>query len=82
MPEPDCENPPIASQLEDTHPSPKDRFRLVAALGTPACAPRPGEVWSLFRSREALMQEMMKLIEKNIAGHRQRGDPTLQAQKG
>ncbi|MFT3866937.1 MAG: M48 family metallopeptidase [Nibricoccus sp.] len=61
---------------DDTHPSPKDRFRLIAALNSPVCAHRPGDVWSLFREREAIMKEMMTRIEGNVARHRQRGDTT------
>ncbi|MFT3780969.1 MAG: M48 family metalloprotease [Nibricoccus sp.] len=61
---------------DDTHPSPKDRFRLVAAVNAPSCAPRSGQVWDLFRDREVLMKEMMAKIEKNVAHHRQRGDET------
>jgi hypothetical protein len=64
---------------DDTHPSPKDRFRLVAALPKASCAPRHGEVWSLFRNREGLVQEMMGQVERNVAQYRERGDPTLES---
>jgi len=63
---------------DDTHPSPKDRFRLVASLKNPACSPQPGEVWSLFRNREAITLEMMVKIEHNVASQRERDDTTLQ----
>jgi hypothetical protein len=59
---------------DDTHPSPKDRFRLIASLSNPSCASRQGEVWSLFRDRAAITQEMMTKIEGNVALHRKRGD--------
>lgn len=61
---------------DDTHPSPRDRFRLIAALQSPACAPREGEVWSLFRDRDAITNEMMTRVEKNVALHRKRDDTT------
>jgi len=63
---------------DDTHPSPKDRFRLVASLKSPVCSPQPGEVWSLFRDRNAITVEMMMKIEHNVASQRERDDTTLQ----
>lgn len=63
---------------DDTHPSPKDRFRLIAALSNPTCASRQGEVWSLFRDRAAITLEMMTKIEGNVVRHRKRGDPTAE----
>ncbi len=55
---------------DDTHPSPKDRFRLVARVGVPRCNPLEGEVWELFRDPEAIRAEMSALIEKQVAPHR------------
>ena len=55
---------------DDTHPSPADRFRLVAQLKNPVCAPRPGEVWDLFKDREAITREMMATLEQRIAQYR------------
>jgi hypothetical protein len=54
---------------DDTHPSPRDRFRLVARLQEPSCPPRPGEVWELFNNPEAIRGEMVALIEKQVAPH-------------
>jgi tetratricopeptide (TPR) repeat protein len=55
---------------DDTHPGPRDRFRLVAPLQQPACPPRPGEVWELFNDPDAIRREMVGLIEKQVAPHR------------
>jgi Zn-dependent protease with chaperone function len=55
---------------DDTHPSPRDRFELVAPLQEPACAPREGEVWDLFADPEAIRREMVATIEKRIGPHR------------
>ncbi|HWV98194.1 MAG TPA: M48 family metalloprotease [Candidatus Acidoferrum sp.] len=57
---------------DDTHPSPRDRFRLVTRLQEPSCPPRPGEVWELFNNPEAIRGEMVALIEKRVAPHRER----------
>lgn len=55
---------------DDTHPAPKDRFRLVAKIPEPARAVSQGLVWELFADREAILQEMTATVEKNIASHR------------
>lgn len=55
---------------DDTHPGPRDRFRLVARYQQPTCSPRPGEVWELFKDPSALRAEMVAEIEKNVAPHR------------
>jgi tetratricopeptide (TPR) repeat protein len=55
---------------DDTHPSPRDRFRLVARLQKPTCPPRSGEVWELFNDPEAIRREMVAVIEKQVAPHR------------
>ena len=55
---------------DDTHPSPADRFRFVAQLRNPSCAPRSGEVWELFKDREAITREMMTTLEQRIAQYR------------
>lgn len=55
---------------DDTHPSPQDRFRLIAQFQIAACWPRPGEVWDLFNDPEAIRREMLATIEKRIAPHR------------
>lgn len=55
---------------DDTHPGPRDRFRLVARFQHPTCPPRPGEVWELFKDPDALRAEMLAQIEKRVAPHR------------
>jgi len=59
---------------DDTHPSPKDRFRLVASLKNPKRAARPGDVWELFRERESIAREMMSRLEEQVAPYRRHGD--------
>src|SRR6516225_381359 len=51
---------------DDTHPSPADRFRLVANV---VCRNQPGPsglMWDLFADREAITKEMSSLIEKMV----------------
>jgi tetratricopeptide (TPR) repeat protein len=55
---------------DDTHPSPKDRFRLLAKIPPPAHPAPSGLVWDLFGSRDAIVAEMTATVEKNIASHR------------
>lgn len=55
---------------DDTHPGPMDRFRLIAKIPAPTRPPAPGEVWDLFKDREAVIKEMTAKIEANIAAHR------------
>jgi hypothetical protein len=59
---------------DDTHPGPRDRFRLVARFQQPSCPPRPGEVWELFKDPAALRAEMVAAIEKKVASHRPKKD--------
>jgi hypothetical protein len=55
---------------DDTHPAPKDRFRLVSRVVASSSPAMNGFVWDLFRDPSAVQQEMMDLIEKRIASHR------------
>lgn len=55
---------------DDTHPAPKDRFRLIARLPPTSRPPSTGLVWELFSNREAVVTEMTAAVEKNIAPHR------------
>jgi hypothetical protein len=55
---------------DDTHPAPKDRFRLVAKVPAPNHAAASGYVWDLFTDRSAILDEMTATVEKNIARHR------------
>ncbi len=56
--------------LDDTHPGPTDRFRLISSLPEPATAAPGGYVWDLFKDRDAILKEMLSTVEKNIAPHR------------
>ncbi|MEP7336374.1 MAG: M48 family metalloprotease [Acidobacteriota bacterium] len=51
---------------DDTHPSPIDRFRLAARIVTRGLPPTNGMVWDLFANREALTEEMSKLIDERV----------------
>jgi Zn-dependent protease with chaperone function len=64
---------------DDTHPSPKERFRLVSQLKNPTSAPLDGEVWSLFRDRDGITREMIAEVEKNVSPHRGLDDPNALA---
>ena len=55
---------------DDTHPGPKDRFRLIASLPEPPRRAMDGHVWDLFRDRDIITKEMMELVERNVAPHR------------
>jgi hypothetical protein len=47
---------------DDTHPSPQERFELVAKIRSLPNFPVKGGVWDLFTDREALTAEMNKRI--------------------
>jgi Flp pilus assembly protein TadD/Zn-dependent protease with chaperone function len=47
---------------DDTHPSPQERFELIAKIRSLPNFPVKGVVWDLFTDREALTAEMNKLI--------------------
>jgi tetratricopeptide (TPR) repeat protein/Zn-dependent protease with chaperone function len=51
---------------DDTHPSPKDRFRLIEKINPKETPPLEGRVWDLFTNREALTQEMNSLLEERM----------------
>lgn len=51
---------------DDTHPSPIDRFRLAAKIATRGFPPSNGWVWDLFANRDALTEEMSKLIDQRV----------------
>jgi len=51
---------------DDTHPAPKDRFRLASRIISKSGLPVDGNVWDLFVDREAITQEMNKLLEKRV----------------
>jgi tetratricopeptide (TPR) repeat protein len=51
---------------DDTHPSPADRFKLADRMALRDTPRVTGQVWDLFKDREALTGEMNALIEQNI----------------
>jgi Zn-dependent protease with chaperone function len=55
---------------DDTHPSPRDRFRLIAGVKVQKCPDRPGELWELFVDQAALKRDMLARIEQQIAAYR------------
>jgi Zn-dependent protease with chaperone function len=55
---------------DDTHPSPIDRFRMIAGSSAPSRASSSHFVWELFSDRDAVAREMMAKIEQRIAKHR------------
>lgn len=60
--------------LDDTHPSPVDRFRLVAPYRRAACLSTEGTARDLFLDPEALTQDMLRTFELRIAPHRKFDD--------
>jgi len=57
---------------DDTHPSPSDRFRLLAGVRVEPKPELQGEVWDLFSNREAIKREMLAVVEAQIARFRER----------
>lgn len=51
----------------DSHPSPKERFAYVNAIGGPERKEDCGTAWELFDGREALEREMTDVIRSNVA---------------
>ncbi|HWN09551.1 MAG TPA: tetratricopeptide repeat protein [Pyrinomonadaceae bacterium] len=72
------ENPEVESMVEetlnrktsedDTHPSPNDRFRFIRKIVLTSEQPVSGQVWDLFKDKEALTLEMTKLVELQLQG--------------
>lgn len=51
---------------DDTHPCPNDRFRLTRRIAGAKELPATGMVWDLFKTREALTNEMTSLIQSEV----------------
>jgi Peptidase family M48 len=51
---------------DDTHPSPRDRFRFTERIVVATEEPVNGVVWDLFRDREALTREMTTQIQLQL----------------
>jgi len=51
---------------DDTHPSPRDRFRFTGRIVAATEEPVSGVVWELFRDRDGLTREMTSQIESDL----------------
>ncbi len=51
---------------DDTHPSPRDRFRFTGRIVIATEEPVSGAVWDLFRDRDALTREMTSQIQSEL----------------
>ncbi|HKY45433.1 MAG TPA: tetratricopeptide repeat protein [Pyrinomonadaceae bacterium] len=70
------QNPDIQEEIEeslnretsedDTHPCPKDRFRLTRRIAGANELPATGMVWDLFKNPQALTNEMTSLIQSEV----------------
>ncbi len=70
------ENPDIEQEIkesleretseDDTHPSPRDRFRFTSRIVGATEQPISGEVWDLFSDRTSLTREMTTQIETEL----------------
>jgi tetratricopeptide (TPR) repeat protein/Zn-dependent protease with chaperone function len=55
-----------ATTEDDTHPSPQDRFKLIAQIKSKETLPLSGMVWDFFADRDALTNEMNTMLEQRI----------------
>jgi Zn-dependent protease with chaperone function len=62
---------------DDTHPSPRDRFRYIEGARSAGIEPVQGNVWNLFADRDAITAEMNAVIEKLVRPSYQQSDSTL-----
>jgi hypothetical protein len=53
---------------DDTHPSPRDRFRFTSRIVHSAEQSVTGQVWDLFKDKEALTLEMTRLVQSEVRG--------------
>jgi len=51
---------------DDTHPSPNDRFRFISGVKSREHQKLDGPVWALFEDKDAILNEMHKLIEGSL----------------
>ena len=54
---------------DNTHPSPKDRFRLGERIHSSAVYQADGDVWQLFGNPPALMAEMTSLVAERVCAN-------------
>lgn len=52
---------------DDTHPCPIDRFRFTSRIVTTREQPVSGQVWELFKDREALTLELTGMIQRKFS---------------
>ena len=55
---------------DDSHPSPRDRYRFIERIRTANVETLSGDVWSLFADPSAIKAEMNTLIEGLVRGRR------------
>jgi tetratricopeptide (TPR) repeat protein len=53
---------------DDTHPSPSDRFRFTRRIVSSSEQSVTGQVWDLFKDKEALTLEMTNLVQYEMQG--------------
>ena len=51
---------------DDSHPSPQDRFKLIAPINSKESLPIDGQVLDLFTDKDALTREMNDLLEQRL----------------
>jgi hypothetical protein len=71
-----ADNPDIEAESEralnretsedDTHPSPRDRFRFTGRIVSQSEPSITGMVWDLFKNKEALTSEMTSLLQTQV----------------
>jgi len=55
-----------ATTEDDTHPSPRDRFRYIEGSRSADIEPLSGNVWDLFADRAAITAEMNQVVENLV----------------
>jgi len=56
-----------APSAYDSHPSPRERFAYVAAVGGPALPDTTGTAWELFDDRERLERDLTDEVRASVA---------------
>lgn len=62
---------------DDSHPSPRDRFRYIENIRSTEVERLDGEVWDLFADRAAITAEMNALIEKFVRSSHQPSEGSI-----
>jgi Zn-dependent protease with chaperone function len=63
--------------LDDSHPSPADRFRLARKITCKETATIDGLVWDLFDDKERVAEEMSKMLDDQVRGWRYGSSHTI-----